>query len=489
MSEEERRRARKQFEENRAKARIAASRDQQKRWNQEEKTKANKCARQEEHRKAKSELVCERKASPVTTVQAPPSKRLKMVPNKCRLVWDELNIPEMSFEEIAMKEGTVKPQTNPKNFAHDAICDGLVIFGEGDGFYVDGVNPCKWYHSNPWRDLASKVDSVEPPGGRLFLQTDGGIGMRKIGAGTFNVVVTVKNDHLPSWVPDNSVLRITRQDREKGRDYKYQTIEMIRNEAENAMYASANGFGVRVHAIAPFYGVRLGRSMRYGAVYILERAERDLCRHLESLCTISQGMATARSVTEMLFKASRYGVAFHDIKPGNILTLSSSFDSFRLTDFDPAFFVVLPEADWRALLLLNLTLLSCHVRNSDLGPVSRGWATSVKPILMQLVNRKDEYDSKWLFEARSVNIPFDYSKNKSDFEMQRMMAIMATSYLYGNNVPDVTSKRWNWETKDQEALDSHWKIGCNRNSWPKDWTRNYRPLINQMVEFSVERAE
>lgn len=498
MSEEEMRRARQQFEENQAKASLAASRAQQKQREAEDARIAQHRAMQQDHSRIKRELELqqekkqaqESKASPVTAVQAQPSKRFKVATSNCRLVWDELDTPGGSFVDIALRDGPCKPMQNPKNFAHDAICDGLVIVME-NGFTTKGLEPCKWYHSGPWRELASKVDAIESPGGRIKLQSDGGVGMRKIGAGTFNVVVSVDKQHLPSWVPENSVLRITRPDREnKDSEYKYQTMEMIKNEAENAMYASANGFGVRVHAIAPFNGLRCGRGMRYGTVYVLDRAEKDLFRQLESMSTRAHGMTAAKNVTEMLFKASRCGVAFHDIKPGNILTYPNMVDSYKLTDYDPAFFVVLPDADWRALLLLNLALLSCHVRNAAFGPVSWGWATAVKPILMQLISRKDEYDSKWLFEARSVNILFDYSKSKSDFDMQRMMSIMATSYFYGKTVPaDASSKRWNWETKDQAALDSHWKVGVNRNSWPKEWPSNYRPLINQMVEFAVERAD
>eukprot|EP00966_Prymnesium_polylepis_P217747 5039343-Prymnesium_polylepis.3 len=134
---------------------------------------------------------------------------------------------------------------------------------------------------------------------------DGGLGAKRLGAGTFNFVVELDRCHLPAWLPSDSVLRITRPDRSEGDDHKYQSITTVADEAHNAMYASANGFGFKVYAIAAFEGIRMGRTLRYGMVYALEKAERDMSRTLESLNASSQAIQVAKNVTEMLYQASR----------------------------------------------------------------------------------------------------------------------------------------------------------------------------------------
>jgi hypothetical protein len=191
-------------------------------------------------------------------------------------------------------------------------------------------------------------------------------------------------------------------------------------------------------------------------------------------------------VTEMLYQASRCGVAFMDIKPANILEMKGG--TFRLTDYDPAFFLIVPEKDWRGLLLLNLAFLSCHVRNGAFGTVSVGWASSVKPILTQLIDKRGSYDSGWLFAARSVRMDFEVPTDSSDFELQRMMSVMATSYFYGKDVKETSSAKWGWQTKDQAAINAHRRVPLNRKSWPPSWGGDYVPLIKQMVDFATERA-
>ena len=255
------------------------------------------------------------------------------------------------------------------------------------------------------------------------------------------------------------------------------------------MFASKNNIGVRVHSIASYHGVRQGRTLRYGTVYALDRADLDLLRVLDRCRTFDGGALIAVKVTELLFKASRCGVAFFDIKPGNILSMatrSGHGDCFRLTDYDPAFFIRLPNEDWRTLMLLNLALLAAHVRNQNFD-CTNGFCAAVAPILRQLVHRRsDIHNSDWLFDVRSVCIPFEVPENTDVFQMQRIFAVMATSYFYNKDLKSIPSSRYAWETKDQSLLDNYWLTPKNRYSWPPLWHKGqFKPLIEQLVEFAL----
>lgn len=486
MSKEQLQEARRQYEENQRRAREAILRRHQadedaKRKRREEEAKLQQ--QMQEQQRANKRLV--ESISPVTTHHHAPSKRPRREVERCRLVWNE-EAGRQSFVDMALSEGKKQPVVPERDLAADAARDGLVIVENAGSFTTKGLEDCCWYKSNPWKAIASVIQVTESEKGKMKIVNDGGLGAKKLGAGTFNFVVEIDRSNLPAWLPDQSVLRITRPDKADNTDHKYQTISTVAEEAQNAMFASANGFGVKVHCISAFEGIRWGRTIRYGMVYAMEKAKQDMFRSLESMKTESQGVRAAKEVSEMLYQASRCGVAFMDIKPGNILETDNMV--FRLTDYDPAFFLILPDKDWRALLLLNLAFLSCHVRNGAFGPVSWGWANAVKPILTQLIEQRHLYDSSWLFVARSVRMEFDVPSDRSDFELQRMMSVMATSYFYGTQIKDVSSAKWGWQTKDQGAVNAWRTVPLNRKSWPPSWSSDYVPLIKQLVDFATERA-
>lgn len=486
MTREEMQEARRQFEENQKRASEASARrhkadEEARRKKAEEERKRSESARayQQERKRAISAV------SPATTTHHAPSKRPRATVGRCRLVWDEEHDRD-SFVDIALREGDKQPIRQAIELAADAARDGMVLVEKDGQFCTYGLDQCMWFKSKPWRDIASSISVKEDSNGKVVITSDSCLNAKCLGSGTFNYVAEVDKCRLPPWLPVDSALRITRPDRPESTEHKYQTISKVADEAHTAMYASANGFGVKVYAIAAFEGIRWGRSMRYGTVYALEKAKCDMNKTLRRITTSSDAISLAKNVTEMLYDASRCGIAFVDIKPGNILEMNDG--TFRLTDYDPSFFLTVPGKDWRALLLINLAFLSCHVRNGTSGDVSQGWATAVKPLLKQLIDRRGSYEGDWVFTARSVRMEFDTPVDHSDFELQRMMSVMATSYLYGKDVKDVDSARWHWQVRDQTALDSHRRVALNRKSWPVVWGPDYVPLITQMVNFATERA-
>ena len=203
-------------------------------------------------------------------------------------------------------------------------------------------------------------------------------------------------------------MRITRPDATPRR-LRYEDVATTIKEAVCAAYATLNGIGVPIYSMACYEGITENRTLRYGSVHMMQRADMDLFRALEADTSREFAHEAALKVTELLYRTARCGVAFFDIKPANILCcIANGSVEFFLTDFDPMFFVRLPsEYDWHSLMLLNLALLSAHVRNMDTGTDNEGifeWGRTVAPVLCQLVTFRSQYNSEWLFHARAARI-------------------------------------------------------------------------------------
>jgi len=445
-----------------------------------------------------------RKETPAYTsphTNQPPQSKRRSTTASCRLVWKQdgafgpSNDTRDSFVDVALKEGSPRVYLPPPNLASNALRDGLTIVQHGGAFstmHGDDI----WYSSNPWAGMASKIVCAENPH-KVEIVSDCGLGLRQVGSGTYNIVVIPTPEVTPDWLKDkNIVYRITRSDCQgtpsSEKQYKYETLSIVAREAENAMFAAGNDIGVGVHSISSFHGIRHARTLRYGTIYSLEKADVDLFRALERCQSFDGGALIAVQVTELLFKASRCGVAFFDIKPANILRMQTDCNggTFRLTDFDPSFFIRLPDEDWRTLLLLNLALLSAHVRNQSFAS-SAGFCAAVEPVLRQLVRRRAElHKSDWLFDVRSVCVNIETPENRGEFQMQRIFAVMASSYFYNphkKQIQHYPSAKYKWEKKDQAALDRHWSKPKNRDSWPPEWKHTgCKPLIVQLVDFALD---
>ena len=503
------------------KAERARERQQQ----EQEKEKERKREMEEQRRAAAArlQLGCAESLSPATegTGLARASKRPRftpppapVVPTEARPVWKWWDDKAWSdsFVELALAEGPPEPLLVDQTLVTDAFKNGQLLARVGGKFVTsDGADSCPYWSSQPWWELASKITVTKKTvalgsAKKVEVVETGDTGLKKLGCGTFNIVYKVEPGHgiPPPWLMQVAAdaagrtigisdvcIRLTRPDVENS-EHKYQSASMIAQEAKNAMYAALNGIGVNIYSICGYSGIRPGRTMRYGAAYVMQKATQDLWRMLDSIADPAKGTEIAIKCVELIYVMSRRcGVAFFDIKPNNLLEVATPNGGYeiKLTDYDSAFFLVDMDKDWRALMLLNLALLAAHVRNMDNGAVSNAFLKAVKPTLMQLINRRSDYESGWLFEVRSLEVDFAVPANTSDFELQRMFCVIGASYFYGEalgklDVPPLSSK-WRWEKRDQKALEDHWRVPLNRKSWPTYWPPGFRPLIDQLVAFAV----
>ena len=526
MTDEELSVAKKSHEENVACAQEAAKREQERQQARKE-AQAKREQQERERRKASHEanmaLAAARQLSPapeprlkkpvaqpskrpidtVGTVSgsrtlSPSTKKPAHADREFVMVWSEDGAfgphQRESLVDRALREGPRAPIMVDMEMVTSSLRDGICITStdKGKTFGMVAMDPDPWYKSIKWKEFIAPIE-VKDDGVTCKLATDGGTCCRRVGCGTFNFVVSFPAFALPLWMPTESVHRFTRPDKgEKGNDPKYQNEYTAKNEMKNAIFASSNGIGVPVYNIACFSAPREGRTLRYGMVMSLERAECDLLRAMDKMDTESAGMGIADKCIDLLYNVSRCGVAFFDIKPANILVFKrgDGQTSLCITDYDPAFFLHLPDEDWRVLLLLNLSLLSTHIHNTDFGAVGRGFAKAVAPTMRQLLRRRKDYNGDWLFATRCVKVKFEEPKNHSHFELQKLFAAMCTSYFFNaKRAGPAKDHAWKNTNDNQRTLNAHWDTPLNRDRWPDRWLRDdEEPLVKQLVDFSLKYA-
>jgi len=512
MSREQLEEARTHHQENAERAQAAARRQKERdQANYEERTKWEKEARV----LRQSQIDAQREVAKPHTTESPRKRFIQSTQTACQsrtisaggkcakldhppplLVWNEEGaFGPHTYEtliERALREGCPYPKAADEAMIRDAIRDGLAIRSDSGGnkFYTNGLASDPWTKAAKWKDLVSGLEIVEDRNHRTRIVGDGGKSCMKIGQGTFNIVLSYPPMYVDSNLPSNLAWRVTRPDKDDGGDHRYQNTSTTVGELKNALFASSNHIGVSVYGVAAFEAMRPGRTMRYGIVMAMQRAECDLMHFLDGLRTEAEGSEAAKNMIDLLFRVSRMGISFTDIKPGNVLVFKDNDGAvfYRLTDYDPAFFII-TDKDWQSLLLLNLAFLSAHVHNSNFGAAGRGWAKAVAPVLRQLVRFRNMYDSEWLFAARSVAIEFMEPRTMSDFELQRNVTSMWYSYFVKRctNGGRASKFKWNKLNDNKRELDEHWEDPSMRNSWPRDWTTSERDsLVKQMVDFALE---
>ena len=418
----------------------------------------------------------------------PVKKRLQCT----RLVWSDGMSDKPSFVDTHVEHSVKYP---PPDLASDAFRDGAIIVREGESFVASAhVHESEWSDTSRWADLAANLDCVAGPFDKIRLVNDTGTGMKLVGSGTFNVVVTPPKSRGPDWDCGDVVYRITRPDfKASDRSYRYNTLKKTASEAYNSMFASLNNIGANIHAIVGYTAPKPGRTLRYGTVYVIEKATCDLSNGMKTMKT---EVIMGSHLVDLIYSASCCGIAFFDIKPGNILLIKDDSSKggykFRLTDHDPDFFVISKRC-WKSLMLLNMAIVLAHTRNNPHSCLEsrRGFISSVEPLVRQLVERRSSYESEWLFDVRCLRMPFDVpEKIQSTFAFQKMLCIMSDSYFYGKHLKNdlIPSMQFAWCFDDQSELEMCWKTPTNRNSWPH-WERTtFNPLVIQLLEFALEKS-
>jgi hypothetical protein len=392
-----------------------------------------------------------------------------------------------TFSEIALQQG--KHESKPIDFDYlkRTIISGNSVLCGGTIQHPKIEEISDWTLTSTWKQFIAPI-KMSKCAKYVDVNAKGNvIKCNVIGTGTFNVVFKCSAKHTFLSSDTSIAFRVTRPDM-SDEENKYQRFETCVTEVYNALLCSINCIGVPILGTCVFESPPIECSLRFGVAMAMSCATNDLFKHMTLLTTTQDGFETAEAVTKLLFKASRMGILFIDIKPANILLIKSDSitEEFRLTDYDPAFFII-TNKDWKSLLLFNTAMLSAHVFNGNFGAPGFGWGKAVGPLLLQLVTYPDRYDSKWLFEARAAKLKFQERKNNTDFQIQKLFVSIWTSYFYSPEKP-VLSMQYNWKNVSNNTKDllEHWKLLYNHESWPPQWRSNdSHPLIVQIVDFCL----
>lgn len=436
--------------------------------------------------------------SPVTVMAVPPPHQT----GETQTVWNSGTDgqPE-SYQQRANREGDANLLDVDVDAIDLAIRNGLTLVRHKDAFVSVGLVDSEWCTSSRWLSMVCRLKiGTEKTTGRVVLKDDGGQGLEMVGGGQFNMVLrATRDDALPRWSAEQSkgvVVRITRPDITEANCYRYEQVDVVIKEAVCAAYAALNGIGVPLYSIACYEGVTNTRTLRYGSVHMMQKADMDLFRALEADTSTEFAREAALKVVELLYRVARCGVAFFDIKPANILCcIADGNVNFYLTDFDPAFFVRLlhKDYDWKSLLLLNLALLSAHVRNMNGGEGCFEWGRAVAPVLHQLISHREQYSSEWLFAARAVRVEYRLLDDiPLPFDLQAYLSMICTSYFYGTALhkdpalKNLPSNLWKWDRSGESSLKPEtFTAKCWPLEWPERWCVSYKPLIAQLVSFAT----
>jgi hypothetical protein len=286
-----------------------------------------------------------------------------------------------------------------------------------------------------------------------------GMTAQLLGVGAFNVVVQVESGALPRWLGETIgsevAIRFTKE--ECGVD-----LQKCIQEIANAVFASRNEIGVQLYSVSSIDSTRDYGEKRYRTVFSMEKATCDLLSYFDACSDESEGMTIGRDILTLMVRTAKSKALFVDNKPMNILCFcNGSWTDFKLTDYDPDFFLLLEDRDWQSIMLVNLSFLALHVRNLPISPVRLGFLRTIAPILKELICRREEYESDWVFRIRTVKAQFDIAYDTSDFELQKLITGVCTAYFYGDKVcKEVHSAMFPWVFSRE----------CDR------------PLICQMVE-------
>lgn len=426
-------------------------------------------------------------------IASPPTVPAKRPTHGTSLLWDNCASDKPPLADECRNNVRLPPQ----HLTTRAFRDGLVLHRKENTYVIasDETGAYEWKNFDKWRKFASKLHFEACKDDTATLISDGGMGVKKLGSGTYNIVVKPPKSQVPGWICDDCVYRMTRPDySHRDGAYKYEKLRNAANEAYHAMFAALNDIGVNMHALVAYTALQSARTLRYGTIFVMERAKCDLAIEMTTMQTFRSGEIMAKNIVDLIRATSCCGVAFFDIKPGNVLLLKDDSCQegyrYRLTDFDPTYFVITQRC-WKSLMLLNLALFIAHTRNYPHAnkEAQKGYLTFITPVVAQLIKCYASYDSEWLFGVASLCVPYSMMTNvdsSSTFSLQKTLCIMCSAYFYGHKIDKkMASASFPWETHRQDELMAHWRTPVNRSSWPQ-W-KNYRftPLIRQLLDFGL----
>ena len=212
--------------------------------------------------------------------------------------------------------------------------------------------------------------------------------------------------------PDEVVFRLTRPDAATQHNgdsfYRYKTLAAMRREFYYTLHGAANDFAPPCLAAVLYPAVVITYSdgtqdTLYGALYVLHKASKDLVSLIDDetkrLRTLHAGRTQSPAYAEalrrsgrkaalwllpVLARQARLGALSFDAKPANYV-FGADGKPYAI-DFDAAMYSVSDDTrpQWHAALLMLIGLLTAHVRLFVAPALADGWATALRPLVIEL---------------------------------------------------------------------------------------------------------
>lgn len=322
---------------------------------------------------------------------------------------------------------------------------GIGVWGEGGG---------DWANPGGWTALIEELN-------RQFLSKCTPSWCGELVNGEYNAVFkpdsTVREwlclPNLGDGVAyDDVVIRLTRPDggsTSKDDDfYRYKRLRNLTRELYYTMHGAVNGYGPRVYAAVLFPAVvqqsKHGPQQLYGTMYIMHRAGTDLSTVIEDRTDDlfhlrvnppvhaeqmrKAGRTLAAVVFPVVFRQSKLGCLNFDTKPAN-LVFAEGAAPYSI-DFDAAMFSIMPSmfADrWEGHLLMNLLLISSHVRCFHHPSIVEGWVECVRPLMLELLVHSR--GAEWLHTAKAADRGFREIHRDTPGAATERLEMMVSAYF------------------------------------------------------------
>jgi len=339
-----------------------------------------------------------------------------------------------------------------------------VVFADSKGISAWGEAAGNWRHPSGWLRLVETFNTIyKTPGSEPGW-------CEEVVNGEYNMVFVGNKKHKASvpYLPPivdregktvpvgDLVFRVTRPDSDQlenssGRFHRYKKLENLTREVYFTLHGAVNDFAPECYAALMFPALTVNDksgepTTLYGTLYVMRRAHIDLNNLLEdhvdeTSSRVNQqsmefvdslrksGRSVAAKMLPVLFAQSRLGVLSFDAKPGNYVFGTDSKP--YAIDFDAAMYSVgtptVPN-HWEANLLMNLTLLTAHVRCYRHPALADGWASAVRELMIELCTHSR--GERWLYEARvDANRKFKEMMIKDAATQRKCLEMVATAYF------------------------------------------------------------
>lgn len=260
---------------------------------------------------------------------------------------------------------------------------------------------------------------------------------------------------IPSGVP--FAVRVARDNISTGVGCEFMPRSVAVQELSIAAFAAVNGVGVPLYAACVHpERVALGsQNVLVGSTMIMALADEDAGAAFDVV-----------DVVTLLQRASQLGLLLFDLKPGNVLRTrpeGSAVHQYKLADFDTTFSAVCTKEDtedWRALMLMHLTLFAGHVANSfppSRAGIAHAWLIEMRKTIGALCAAlglkpdaavSEHASSRWLLNARATAVKTEPVARALEGSLARWRAlnVICTHYFYKPKVhgktPQLPSAQW-----------------------------------------------